>query len=158
MKRVKIVGPTVPVFWPKTPKFTLFTWKKYLWQNIGTFSPFQKGITCFSLKLSTKYFFLLLNFHCLTYSAMVLVPLMLHSAILFSFCISHLFPHQRRCSNLANSPHNGFYWSTICRLLHTLSSFVPLFFTSKSLTTKRDHLDECSTTPPFQHSCALCSQ
>ena len=80
---------------------------------------------------------------------------MLHFAILFSFCISHLFPHQRRCSNLANSPHNGFHWSTICRVLHTLSSFVPLFFISKSLTRKRDNLDECSTTPPFEHSCAV---
>ena len=96
-----------------------------------------------------------LNFHCLTYSAMVLVSLMLHFVILFSFCISHLFPHQRWCSNLANSPHNGFHWSTICRVLHTLSSFVPLFFISKSLTRKRDNLDECSTTPPFEHSCAV---
>ena len=86
---------------------------------------------------------------------MVLVSLMLHFVILFSFCISHLFPHQRRCSNLANSPHNGFYWSTICRVLHTLSSFVPLFFISKSLTKERDNLDEYSTTPPFEHSCAV---
>ena len=45
MENFKIMGPAIPVFWSKRPK--------YVWQNIGSFSPFQKVITCFS-KMSTK--------------------------------------------------------------------------------------------------------
>ena len=42
---------------------------------MSTFSPFQKGIISFCLKLSTKEMFtfkhfFLINFHCLTYSAL----------------------------------------------------------------------------------------
>ena len=76
MESFKFMGPALPVFCPKMPKKNNFLYlSKYLLQNVGSFSPFQKGITLFRSKISKKliftfYNFVLLNFHCLTYSAL----------------------------------------------------------------------------------------
>jgi len=55
MESFKIMGPALPVFRPKLPIFFhIFHLKKYLWQNIGSFSPFQKEITSFCSKMCIK--------------------------------------------------------------------------------------------------------
>ena len=41
-------GTSHSSFWAKNAKYVyMFHLKKYLWQNIGSFSPFQKEITNF---------------------------------------------------------------------------------------------------------------
>ena len=65
VNRSKIVRPALPVLGPKTPKiFKVFTWKKIV-EIYWYFFTFLKRNHLFTFRK-----FLLLNFHCFTYSAM----------------------------------------------------------------------------------------
>ena len=60
MESFKIMGPALPVFFgKKCQQNSHFSLDKYLWQNVGSFSPFQKGITLFLFKNEHKKIFAL---------------------------------------------------------------------------------------------------